>query len=1249
MNHTEAVLEKSFARRAEHMVGREDEWARIRAALAPGGPLRVVLLRGPGGLGKSRLLEEIQRQFGRGSTSVGEDDHFEPAQLPHVGDVVIGNIVDVIDTHLHDRFQFIVALRNSLKPYRSVVRFDKFDTQLGVVQNLQAGGTLYEGLIEEQDKLADAFVEDLRANARNRRIVFLVDTVERLSYAGPEWLFTKNILKPADLEIRTHYWLQTLVAQNDLDNVTLILAGRDQTDENDSLEGRYFFGAMRDAVSAGQEAGYLCESEDIKVKPLSAEETRRFLEQYAADWRARGDSTMAHAYEMAADPHSDRYKVIHLYTDGIPVLVALYAQIIAEGKQIPPAFNFSIKEARQIAGLPPDLEGRANHLPEPTPELLKLRWDIEQQFVEILFRNPQSMRQDMILSLLRAPRGLTAEQLHFLLNTTADKDTWVEYLVHSADDRKDILQKYLQELQQIAVDYWGKGRADSREMILDDGADPKPTTFRIGLQDELYRIYAEHMGLFAEPTSRKTQPIRDMLRADENRYETNRNWEAEERHLLYKKLEFFADHHYQKSLKRKREYLAGDEARFEDHFVLDEPNSYDFPALSWAQTRQRLALHTAQTFFEIERMIYSLLQEPESSINYGYITLEDDNDKAARHEEDFWAQAEMWRALFDDWLMKFAHWLPPRPAAVARGESSVTVLRRVAEQESVARWIKRFVLRGSATRALEFSRDAEAVIRDFPRGDDETPTGKEQRNVWRSWNHTLAREERAIWTQVGVIRRGVDAKEAAEKIRHSIGNLEKLYLTPVTLPAATESEYEENGFAPTPDQPAHPAYMRLRRLLSHAHNHLGYSQRTLGHMRRAVEHYATSLEYVRTERNIMQAHRGKVLNNLSRALSELGWNSLGVCLDGLDLRWETAEEVPLASSYNTLALIYDDMGRYEDAPLLSAKAIAYCRRATENRQLALALRQMAESLRHVAGRAYTGQRAGSPDNFFDAAERLLNDARAIFSDLSEVERQVEIDLEFGSLFRDRMAITPDRQDEGLDKHSLRFYYQEALNLLDRAERSAREYGFQQHVLDAQLNQARVHFLFGNVPASEEILNTILVNEEYANYKIDKQYWPNSHELRDRNWAFRHLSTAQRVLGWIAFDRFEERVKVFKAEYPDDTPEERAIRVAADSAPKGARHPEVYAQNALQAAANAYALAYAYAWLYSPRSRTFGSLEKELYRRVRKFNRSELDALNSHLAQVRFDFPVLTESILPVLSRFFDEFFGPGLEGTHGDL
>ncbi|MCO5181890.1 MAG: hypothetical protein M9896_17770 [Candidatus Promineofilum sp.] len=91
-------------------------------------------------------------------------------------------------------------------------------------------------------------MEDLRANARNRRIVFLVDTVGAgLSWSPTGMAVYKNILKPADLEIRTHYWLQTLVAQNDLDNVTLILAGRDQTDENDSLEGRYFFGAMRDA------------------------------------------------------------------------------------------------------------------------------------------------------------------------------------------------------------------------------------------------------------------------------------------------------------------------------------------------------------------------------------------------------------------------------------------------------------------------------------------------------------------------------------------------------------------------------------------------------------------------------------------------------------------------------------------------------------------------------------------------------------------------------------------------------------------------------------------------------------------------------------------------------------------------------------------------------------------------------------------------------------------------------------------
>ena len=133
-------------------------------------------------------------------------------------------------------------------------------------------------------------------------------------------------------------------------------------------------------------------------------------------------------------------------------------------------------------------------------------------------------------------------------------------------------------------------------------------TFRIGLDEGS----TESLNIWACLQSRRAEnaTIRDMLRADENRYETNCNWEAENVISLYK-LEFFADHHYQKSPKKANvEYRLGMRARFEDHFVLDEPNSYDFGAIV-AQNATTAGVHTAQTFFEIERMIYSLLQEPE--------------------------------------------------------------------------------------------------------------------------------------------------------------------------------------------------------------------------------------------------------------------------------------------------------------------------------------------------------------------------------------------------------------------------------------------------------------------------------------------------------------------------------------------------------------------------------------------------------------------------------------------------------------
>ena len=406
-------------------------------------------------------------------------------------------------------------------------------------------------------------------------------------------------------------------------------------------------------------------------------------------------------------------------------------------------------------------------------------------------------------------------------------------------------------------------------------------------------------------------------------------------------------------------------------------------------------------------------------------------------------------------------------------------------------------------------------------------------------------------------------------------------------------------------------------------------------MHEAVVNYGRALEYVRPERHKLQAHRATVLNNLSRALSELGWNGIGVCHDGRDLRWEVAEEVPLASSYNTLALIYDDMGRYEDAPLLSAKAIAYCRRARESRQLGLSLRQMAESLRHLAERPRTGQRTGiSADTYFDIAEGLLREARSIFEGLNQAERLVEVHLETGSLYRDRLNPQLAQGATVRQQQARAEGYRKAKESLELAEQQARDCRVAQHVLDARINLARVYYYYGETNNALQALNEIEADKAYRRHVIRPHYIPDIDDdaLRNRNWIFRHLATAQWFRGWIALDRFKARVEYFKGQYPGDDIEAWQARAAA-----GKADPE--AQGALRDAARAYTLGIAYAQLHSPRSRFIGTMQNDLYDHLRASNRTELDSFSGYLEEIDHAYGEGRLESVPFLRKFLREFFG----------
>ncbi len=327
--------------------------------------------------------------------------------------------------------------------------------------------------------------------------------------------------------------------------------------------------------------------------------------------------------------------------------------------------------------------------------------------------------------------------------------------------------------------------------------------------------------------------------------------------------------------------------------------------------------------------------------------------------------------------------------------------------------------------------------------------------------------------------------------------------------------------------------------------------------------------------------------------------------------------------------------------MLSAKAIAYCRRANERRQLGLALRQMAESLRHVAERRRTGQRvAGGSENYFTAAETLLREARVIFEELGEAERLVEVNLELGSLFRDRMQPASEIEEPAATIRDRQKYYEKAREHLGTAERQARTNGQTQHVLDARINLARIYYYNGNLDSAVRTLEVIERDGTYKNHLIVPNSLPDPQntELRDRNWVFRHLSTAQMIRGWIAFNRFEDRVDEIRKEHPDGKTEEERQAAARLRAQVVATDP--IAQAALLAVAEAYSLGIAYAEYYSPRSRSIGSMQNNFYHRLRKANRSELDALHNHLQMVESKYPGLGSSA--TLQQLLEEFFGPSV-------
>jgi len=1150
------------AQRAPRLINRTNELETIRRAVyQPEADFQIVLVRGKGGMGKSRLVEEVLWRGGNPWLRQAEqrgpvpDSHPEWDWTQH-GKAIFADLIDMSVPTLHSRTAFLRAVRDALA-WQDQTDFTHYDAAFETFRRQQAYMGDYAYLQQLEQQAEQKFLEDYRKNAQRARIVLTLDTVEKLQpIGGTELLLDEGLLRSEDIEFYTYQWLLHQIHAGGLPNTTLLVVGRAE-------EGKKFFSAIEKAAA---------ENSSCKVTPLpeigsfSLQDTQAYFSTLVASWREQARSApqfepLALALEsLANDP--ERIETLWIYTGGQPVRLALYTDLMLEDWQPPERLQESPPEARKLLADENELENA--------------RQEIEAGLIRLLFGRP-NLRAEILKTLVRAPRGLNAEQLHYALSARPEEtpQEWQQRAQENAELQKwrqDIAAE-LEALKRLAI-----------VKIRPDG--------RLGLQDEVYRIYTNALKHRAEDREAETQA----------------------RKLLYRKLEAWAQHQLEVRLKELNDLQAHDERqlRFERPSLALEVK---FPPLPRREQEERDRLRAELQQWEFEALHYALLSDFRHNFNHASFEIAD-RERIANNEDTIAIlQAERWQLLWDPaYAVAEFGGLQAWESLQRRGESPFEALRRVALQDDVAGWIKLFGLRRDYDRALEFAGQVEGAIRKWvaERKDD-------SRFLSASWLHTLARHERALWRNHARILKGQETVAALQEMEKAVGELEML------LQRSQEEmvfpERNETGFR------GHPAESKMQRLVALYYNYIGYGYANLGATAQAEKAYGRALRWMReVEFPHMEA---TTRNNLSRVLSDRGHaRGRRLCLDALALRKEQGAETPIAYSYNTLALIDNDHMRPDLAWREAALAVAYFRQLNDQRGLGLALLQLGEALRRLAIReSETYYLQGDiPEMVLETAERATNDALSIFTEgpaSKETVRHVEAMIEKGSLERDYLLVTSSPESRAR-------HYRDALYYFEQAAGLARQMNNTRLELDARVDIAWTHFYFDRYAEAKQALQ-----EAERLLPADCRLTgspPFPDPERDDLYVYQFSSKIYGLRGRIALKQFRKREEEFKKEEKDKETRRRLL------------HEDSQAQAFLQQAAEAYVLALAYAQLLSPRSTALAVIYDDLYRHLKEFNLTELEDFQAYVRESRQRYRVkeLRTADLADADAFLQQTFG--LEG-----
>jgi len=707
------------ARMVWPMVGREKELEHLKNAMCrPGRDTRVVIIKGTGGIGKTRLLREALARAGH--------PNVRPAGIPLPSDalwniqetVIVSDLLDFTEVRLHTSNQFMEALRDALY-WHEKVEFPNYDAAVAYYKRKLKDQADFFTVKEAADRAHKAFFKDYKRLAENHRLVWALDTAEQLQYIGASWLLEEGLLNLDDLNFSTQQRLFELLAGGQLPNTTLIIVGRPEAED--------FFNRL-EQTAVGNNIPFTLQT--IELQPFTINDIQIYLKRLADGYQTQPqyDEDIA-ATLQAMTEDKERAAVLHLYTGGQPVRLALFVDILAEGKQEPEALQDTLEEAYHRVGW-----DKKTGKPDPK-KLKQTQFEIEEEFINLIFAGAKDLRSQILTALVRAHRGLDVDRLHFILDSRPNDipEQWEGNPSRRKEIEEEINPKNPHSVRHLSFVKEGSGG-------------------RLILQDELYRIFDNHM----------------------TGNETTRRREADIRRKLYRKLKLYAQWEIARLKKKRADNRREDEKslRFETPARSLSLSFY----LSADEELERAKLEERILETELERLHYQLRIDPDEGFNDAYDDLAEQMWRAGNQEADAQIQIELWRFLRSPYTPQFID-LKPRRSMVPHTTPWET-LQRTAQQDDITRWMKRFFLQKNYKRVLTFYEGIENVL------------GKLPKPLQITLRHTFSQGERFVWYATAQIYLGRNVSEVMDELEGRIKKLETL----LSLSTEEKTEDKEFGF-----------------------------------------------------------------------------------------------------------------------------------------------------------------------------------------------------------------------------------------------------------------------------------------------------------------------------------------------------------------------------------------------------------------------------------------------------------------------